>query len=141
MNLTHLLLFVLLAAAAAAAWSVGGALGTGIFAGALCGGSLAALGAGWQQLMIRTRPQRALAASVEVFLVKLVCLLGSALALHFVPQAAARVDLRSYVVAFAAAAFIVMIAGTFETARALRGARPAGTRVLGGPTLGERGTL
>lgn len=144
MNRSILLLLALVVAAAALGWNVGGAVGAGILAGALCGGSLAALGVSWQQLTVKRRPQRALASSVEVFLVKLACLLGSTLVFRFVPQAAARVDWRSYVVAFAACAFAVMIAGTFETSRALRSERDRGRTeppVLGDPKLGEGGTL
>lgn len=151
MNRTLLLLITLLAASAALGWRVGGSLGAGIFAGALCGGSLAALGASWQHHIIRVRPKHAMAASVEVFLVKLAFLLGSGLVFRFVPQAASRADWRSYLVAFAAGAFLIMIAGTFDNARALRdlkerrqsqpdGRRPE-PRVLGDPTLGEGGTL
>ena len=148
MNRTLLLLLALVAASAVAAWNVGGAMGAGILAGALCGGSLAALGASWQQLMIRTRPKRAMAATVEVFLVKLACLLGSGLIFRFVPQAAARADWRSYLVAFAVCAFAVMIVGTFENARALTRGRDAARAkdtttpaVLADPTLREGGTL
>ncbi|MAF65830.1 MAG: hypothetical protein CMJ84_09255 [Planctomycetes bacterium] len=109
-----------LAVSGLVAWGLGGTLGLGVLAGFLCGASVAGLGVAWQQHVARTRPERVFGAHVMAFLFKLVAVLCGALVFRFVDQAAARVDWRSFLVAFAVVVFVVMVVGALDTTRALR---------------------
>lgn len=120
MTRTHLVIIVALAVAGPVAWQLGGTLGFGVLAGFLCGASVAGLGVAWQQHVVRTRPEKVYSAHVLAFLFKLGAVLCGALVFRFVEQAAARVDWRSFLVTFAAAVLVVMVAGAFDTARVLR---------------------
>jgi hypothetical protein len=124
MNRTVLVTLAALALSCAAAWRLGGTLGTGVLAGFLCGASVAGLGAAWQMHVIRTRPERVLWATAQSFLFKLFAVLAFALVFRFVDGASERVDWRSFLVTFAAAVFVVMILGAFDNARALKRLAP-----------------
>ncbi len=109
-----------LALAAAIAWRVGGASGTGVLAGYLTGASLSALGSMWQNQLLRTNPAKVLAATVCVFLVKLALLCVAAVLFRYVEPLARQVDWRAFLVAFAAGVVIVIAAGSLDTLRILR---------------------
>ena len=73
--------------------------------------------------VMRTRPEQAFSAFTISFLAKLMIVLIGALAFRFVEPAARWVDYRSFLVAFAAAATILLVASAPDAARALRGQR------------------
>lgn len=108
--MTRLILALLAAfvVALVCAARLGGALGSGVLAGYLLGAGLSGLGFLHQRHTLATRPERALSAAVLGFLVKLGALLFGALALRFLEPAGARVDWRSFVVAFAASVALVL---------------------------------
>jgi hypothetical protein len=109
-----------LALAAAIAWRLGGASGTGILAGYLSGASLSALGSMWQNQLLRTNPAKVLAATVSVFLVKLALLSAAAVLFRYVEPLARQVNWRAFLVAFAAGVVVVTGAGSLDTLRILR---------------------
>ena len=114
------LIAVVLAAlvvALAFAARLGGALGGGVIAGYTLGAGLAGLSVLYQLHLLATRPERVLHASVLGFLVQLVALLLGALSFRFLGPAAERADWRSFLIAFAAAAALVLPFGTLEAVR------------------------
>ena len=108
------------ALAAVLAWRFGGTEGTGILGGYLLGGTLATLGLAWQNHVLRVRPERVLVATVSVFLLKLAVLLAAAVAFRYVEAAAARVDWRAFLVAYAAGIVLALSVGSFDTLRILK---------------------
>jgi hypothetical protein len=119
-------LAALLVALACAA-RFGGALGGGVLAGYLLGAGLAGLSVLYQQHLLATRPERALAGSVLGFLVQLVALILGALSFRYLAPAAERADWRSFLIAYAAAVALVLPLGTLEAVRS-RQKRGAGAR-------------
>lgn len=117
MTRTTLLTLLLLAAAGFVAWQLGGSMGAGVLAGFLVGATFTGLALAWQRHNLVHRPQRALAAMVEGFLVKLAVLLMAAFALRFLPALGALFDWRSFLVAFAAAACALLAMGTADNLR------------------------
>lgn len=105
--------------AALVAWRLGGALGAGVLAGFLLGGGIGGLGVLWERHVLTTRPERAMHAVALSFLVKLLALGMGALAFRYLDGPAARVDWRSFLVAFAAAVALVVPVGAADAARAL----------------------
>ena len=114
---TTVLTLLLLAAADLVAWQLGGSVGAGVLAGFLVGASFTGLALAWQRHHLVHRPQRALQSVVEGFLFKLLVLLMAAFALRYIPAAAAIFDWRSFLVAFAAAAFALLAIGTADNLR------------------------
>ena len=100
--------------AAVVASRLGGTLGGGVLAGFTLGAGMSGLGALYQRHVLRTRPDKALAATAVSFLAKLVALVGGALAFRYVEAAAARADWRAFLVAFAAAVVIVLPLGVLD---------------------------
>lgn len=92
----------------------------GVWGGALCGALVGGFGAAWLLHTVRYRPQHTLRAGVEGFLVLLAGLLISALCVRFVPAAQEVVDWRLFIVAYAAGALVPLLAGTVESAAALK---------------------
>lgn len=109
------------------AWSAGGAVGGGILAGYLFGAGLSGLGVLYQQHTLRTRPEFAFHAFTIAFFAKFVGMVLGALAFRYVPAAAARADWRSFLVAFAVAALLLLFSGSLDllalTKRSGRGLR------------------
>ncbi|MDP6538800.1 MAG: hypothetical protein QF903_00230 [Planctomycetota bacterium] len=120
MTRTPLVILAALAVSGLTAWGLGGTLGLGVLTGCLCGASVAGLGVAWQRHIARTRPDKVFGAHVVAFVFKLAAVLCGALVFRFVDQAAARVDWRSFLVTFAAAVFVVMVVGAFDTMNTLR---------------------
>jgi len=126
MTRTLLVILAALAGSLALAYELGGSVGAGVAAGCLGGASAAGLGAAWQQHVARARPADVMRAHVEAFLLLLGACLSGGLVFRFVARAAERVDWRSYLITFATAGFVVMMAGAFDNARALRAPRATG---------------
>ena len=103
------------------AWRLGGSLGTGVLLGFTLGAAMGGFGLAWQTHVLRTKPEAALSASMLSFLFKLAVVLMGGLVFKFVEPAAARVDYRSFLVAFAASAVLLLLAGIPDAARALKG--------------------
>lgn len=99
------------------AWSVGGVVGGGILAGYLFGAGLSGLGVLYQQHTLRTRPELAFHAFTIALFVKFVGMVLGAVAFRFVPAAAARADWRSFLVAFAIGAALLLFSGAFDLHR------------------------
>jgi len=106
--------------ATAIGWSLGGRMGTGVVGGYLLGALIAALGVAWQNHLLRTNPKKVFAASVGVFLLKLAVLLMAAIAFRYIEAAAAQVDWRAFLVAFAGAVLLVLAIGSLDTLRVLK---------------------
>jgi hypothetical protein len=120
MTLTTVVTLLGIAALAAVAWMLGGALGTGVLAGGLLAASATAFGLAWQRHVVRTDPGRAMGAMVVAFLIKLAALGLGAAGLRYIEPASARADWQGFVLAFVAVAVVVLIPGTFDNARLLR---------------------
>ena len=112
------------ALAAALAWFMGGSLGRGVLAGFVCGASVTGLCLAWQRHVLTFQPQRLVQTAVAGFLLKLAAVLASVLALRFLDSDARVADWRSFLIAFAASAVLVLIPGTIENMRKLEAARP-----------------
>jgi len=100
---------------------LGGVEGMGVVAGVLCGTSVAALGAGWQRHVIRTRPKQAMTAMVQTFLFKLAFVTIGAVSFRYIDAAAARVDWKSFLVAFVVSVFLVQTLAVLDNVRFLVG--------------------
>lgn len=109
-----------LAVASVVAWRLGGAEGTGVLAGYLTASCLSALGVAWQVHLLRTRPAQVMSAVVGAFLAKLAVVLLGAVVFRFVEPAGRHVEWRSFLVAFAAGALVVVAAGSLEALWTLR---------------------
>ena len=121
MILTVLTTVIGFATAALCAQAVGGSRGAGIVAGFVAGTLVAAVCVGWQRNVVRTAPERALNTLVLGFLVKLAVVVVAALA--FVVSSALRETLQpgTFLLAFGGASLCVLLPGTVENARLLRG--------------------
>lgn len=115
-----------LTAAVSVAWRYGGALGAGVLAGYLLGAALALLGVMYQRHVMTHRPERAMHAGVVAFLFQLGAIVAFALALRYVEPVAARLDWRGFLVAFAAAANLILPLGTLDAVRVLKEKRVHG---------------
>ncbi len=104
---------------------MGGTEGWGVIAGVLCGASVAALGAAWQRFVFRHRPKQAMAAVVQIFLFKLAFVTIGAVTFRYVEAAAARVDWKSFLVAFVSSVFIVQTLAVLDNVRFLLGRKDA----------------
>ena len=116
-------LFSALAASIAAgvlAARLGGAVGGGVLVGGLSGAGITGLCLLYQRETMRTRPAQAMQAFGIAMLIKLAVLLLGSLAFHYIAPAAARIDARSFMVAFAAAVVIVLPLGTLDAVRVLK---------------------
>jgi hypothetical protein len=125
MNLAWTATLLGLAAAAAVAAALGGALGVGALAG-FAAASFVGLAAGLHRAhLARTRPERAFGAFAVAFLAKLGLLLAGTLLLRFVEPLGARADWRAFALGFAAGALWLSLFTTIQTSRTLsrQGAR------------------
>ena len=109
--------------AAAVAWQLGGSTGAGVLAGGLVAALVTGVGLLWQRSLLRRSPRMVMGAVAVGFLLKLAVLAAGGLLLRFVEPLGARADWQAFVLAFVAIAVVVLIPGTFENARALRGSR------------------
>jgi hypothetical protein len=76
-----------------------------------------------QRRILRASPGRALRSMVEGFLAKLVVVVAAVLAFVVFPGLREAADLRAFFLAFAGSILIVLLTGTFDNARVLRGER------------------
>lgn len=113
MNRLLLVVLAALAAALLVASELGGARGAGVVLGTSLGAGLAGLSTLYTRHALRTRPARALQASMLGFLLQLFSVLIGGLAFRYVESAAARADYRSFLIAFAAAVALVLPFGTW----------------------------
>jgi hypothetical protein len=127
MNRTTVITLLGLGAAFWLAWRVGGALGGGIGAGFCSGAAISGLCVLRQQHTARYRPERVVRTVLEGFLFKLAFVLIGGLAFGLIESLGAVIDVRSFLISFAAAAAVVLISGTFETVQLLKQRQP--TRV------------
>ena len=109
--------------AAVVGWFVGGPSGLGVFLGFLLGAGLAGLAVAWQAHCLQYRPERVTRAQMEGFAIKLGSVALFALAFRFVEPLAASVSWRSFLLAFAAAAVIVLPLSTLDLSRLIVAAR------------------
>ena len=121
MQLPTLFLVAGLVVAVATAAMLGGALGAGVVVGYVMGGMIGGLVVAWVRHTMRTQPQRALAVQVGGFLFKLVVVLMGGLVFRFVEPAAARVDYRTFLISFAAAALLLALSGIGPAMSSLQG--------------------
>ncbi len=110
--LTSLVILAGTALSAVVAWQIGGPQGAGVLAGFLCGVTVSGLCLARQRHLLRHRPAQVLRGVAEGFALKLGFVLLGALTFRYVDAAAARVDWRSFLVAFAAAVVVVAAVGT-----------------------------
>ncbi len=106
--------------AAGVAWQLGGKVGAGVMLGFLLGAGMSGLGALYQRHILVTRPRDAFQGVAVSFGFKLVAMTLGALAFRYLEPAAARADWKSFLVAFAAAAALVMPFGAMGAAQAVR---------------------
>ena len=123
MNRLTLATLISLPCATLVAWWLGGRLGTGVLLGFVMGAFMAGVGIAWQAHVARTKPEQAFNAFAVSFLAKIAVVLFGALAFRFVEPAARWVDYKSFLIAFAAAATVLLVASVPDTARVLRGQR------------------
>lgn len=123
MTRTTLGTLVGLAIASLVAWQLGGSLGLGVMVGFVFGATITGLTLLYQRRVMLSHPGRLMQAMLHSFLFKLAVLLLGALSLRFIQPAAERADWRSFLVAFAGAALIVLILGTLDNLRTLKEGR------------------
>ncbi|MEY2807044.1 MAG: hypothetical protein RIR65_1461 [Planctomycetota bacterium] len=119
-------LLATLAVAGLVAWRLGGALAGGVVCGALAGTSLTGLSILRLRHVARHQPRQVFRALVEGFLAKLAVLLGGTLAFHGIDLLRQQVDPIAFLLTFASAALLILVPGTWESARILAASRPAG---------------
>ena len=117
MTLTTPTTLVLTVLAAGTAWTLGGALGTGVAAGFLAGATIAGLVLWMQRSVAHNRPAFVVHAVLGGFLIKAVALLVLTLTVCYVPALEAVCDPRTFLVAFAAAAIGILGPATIDTLR------------------------
>ena len=88
--------------------------------GYLLGAALALAGALWVGHVMSSRPAAVLQAQIQVFGVKLACLLGGVLLLRFAPSLVASVDWRAALIGFACAVASLAPLASLDTLRARR---------------------
>ncbi len=119
MTRSTLLTLAVLIAAAVVASQLGGRVGMGVVAGALCGCGVSLLGAAWMRHVFKTRPKLAMNAFVETFLFKLAFVAIGVVSFRYIPAAYARVDWQSFLVAFAVCVLFVHTLAVSENVKLL----------------------
>ena len=109
-----------LAAAVLVAWQLGGALGGGVLMGFAMGAGMSVIGVLYQRHALLHRPDTVLAATGVSFLAKFVVLFCGALAFRSIDEAAAWVNWRSFLVAYAAAVAVILPMGVLDATMAQR---------------------
>jgi hypothetical protein len=115
-----LVILAFMAVAAFVAERLGGSVGTGVMLGSLLGAGFAMIGVLWVRHALLYRPARALRAQGEMFLVKFGGAIVCAFCFRFVDLLARIADWRAMLIAYVAAAFVVMVAGVFGLQRVAR---------------------
>lgn len=119
-RLSYLMLAAGLPVGAVVAWSLGGTVGAGAFAGVLAATFVSALGVAWTARAAAQGGRRALDGFVLAFLAKLAFLALGALALRYVEPLAEVCDWSAYLLGFAATVAWALGANALGHARSLR---------------------
>lgn len=119
-RLSYLVLAAGLPVGAVVAWSLGGTVGSGAFAGVLAATFVSALGLAWTARAAAQGGRRALDGFVLAFLAKLALLALGALALRFVEPLAEVFDWSAYLLGFAATVVWALVANALGHARSPR---------------------
>ena len=117
---TYITILLGVLVASLVAWRLGGVRGVGTAGGFLFGASLGVLAAHWQAHVARTRPAAVMQASLLGFLIVLFGVMISGLSLRFLDQAGALADWRAFLISYAAAGLIAIIAGAADTMYVLK---------------------
>ena len=125
MSLTSFVTLLSLGASALIAGRVGGRMGLGILLGATLGAAVALIGVLWVRHALIYRPERALRAQVEMFLVKLGAVVACAFAFRFLEPVARIADWRAVLVAYVSASLAILLAGAAMIQRLARERREA----------------
>ena len=92
---------------------------TGVWVGFVAGSGIGLFNVLWQRHQVRVRPEALMGAMVFGFLIKLAGALAGALVLRFVDPLPELADWRGFLVAYATAAFLTLLSGSFDNARVL----------------------
>ncbi len=120
MSPVSIVILAFVVVAAFVAERLGGSVGTGVMLGALLGAGFATIGVLWVRHALLYRPARALRAQGEMFLIKFGGAIVCAVAFRFVDVLERIADWRAMLIAYVAAAFVVMLAGVFGLQRVAR---------------------
>ena len=123
--LSTLALLATLAVAGLVAWRLGGPQAGGVVCGALAGTSLTGLSVLRLRHVARHRPKLVFRALVEGFLAKFAVLLLGSLAFHGIDLLRQQVDPTAFLLTFACSALLILVPGTWESARILTASRSA----------------
>ena len=104
-------------------WAMGAERGLGVFLGFLLGAVLAGLSVAWQAHCLQYRPERVTRAQMEGFAIKLGAVALFALAFRFVEALSRSVHWQSFLLAFAAAAVLVLPLSTLDLSRLIAAVR------------------
>lgn len=140
MTRTQLVTLAGLAGAVVLALQLERAVGMGVVSGYLFGAAISLLGVAWQGHVARVRPRDVMRATVESFLAQLGALLVSGLSLRFVEPLAPHADWRAFLLAYAFAAFLCLVSGSFDTARLISNPSSA-SGVPQGPSGVQKGQV
>ena len=114
MSLTTLTTLTLFALAAGLGWMLGGASGTGVFAGFLAGACVAGVSLAVQRKIARDHPRYVLQSVLGGFLFKACLMLVLTLTVHYVDALAAVCSAFTFLLAFAATTLAILVPGTHE---------------------------
>lgn len=117
MNRTTLSVLIGFGLCALAAARLDAYVATGVWIGFGVGAGLGLFNVLWQRHKLRVDPRQVMGAMVLGFLVKLTGALLGALALRFLEPLPGIADWRGYLVAFACAGFLTLVAGSLDNAR------------------------
>lgn len=120
MSRTSIGILIGLVLAVAAASQFEGAMSTGLIAGYLFGACIGLCSVAWQQHVIRFHPERAMAAQMQGFLMKLGALAVSGVCVRFLEPVARVAHWKPFILAYAVAAMVALILGSLDNARTLR---------------------
>ena len=120
MSKTTLLTLGALVLAAVLAVGREGSVRMGIIGGALFGAGLGLLAYLWLRHAVQHRPERAMRANLEGFLILMGGLMLAFLSLFAIPMAGETLELKAFVLTYVAVAFIPLVLGTVECAQSLK---------------------
>ena len=120
MTRTNLGILLGLALAMIVATQFEGALRGGILGGYLLGGCVGLVSVTWQRHALRTDVGKALSATLQAFLMKMVVALLAGLTLRYIEPAGRVMDWQAFLLAYTGAAMIAIFFSAFETSRSLK---------------------
>ena len=116
--------------AAAIAWRIGGADGLGTILGYSFGAFFALIAVAWQAHWLRVQPARAVRAQLEGFTFKLAAVAVFTCVFRFVEQLSQLASWQAFLLAFAAAALIVLPLAAWDLSKLIAGSS-GGSTALG----------